>query len=105
MKIKNKEENYRSETKKKTFINNPNIHSIKKGGVSVFDAEANQNDKEVPRFFLDGFDSGMEFKVYFPQFNFGKILQKLNNIIESISPIHKSKIKSPRRLFQKKIAH
>ena len=97
MKIKNKED----QPKKKNIVNYSNTHTMKKGKFSGFYAEANPtNNKE--RLFLDDFDLGMEFKVYFPQFNFGKILQKLNNMIELSSPIHNSKIKSQRRLFQKK---
>ena len=99
MKIQNKEEHLRSDTKRKTIVNYPNNHSIKKGIFSAFYAEGNPHNKE--KMFLDDFDLGMEFKVYFPQFNFAKILQKLNYMIELSSPIHNPKIKSPRRLFQK----
>ena len=79
------------------------MNSMKKGRFSVFNSEANSNNKEIQPFFLDGFDLGMEFKSYFPQSNFRNVLKELNIMIELNSPIHQSKIKAPRRrLFQKK---
>ena len=60
-----------------------------------------QNNKEMNQFFYQDFDFGMEFKSYFPQFNLGKILQRLNCLMELNSPKNSPRNKSRPRLSRK----
>ena len=78
------------------------LKKIRFSSVSIKDDLNNKIKDPGVQFFDNDFDAGREFKEYFPQFNLGNVLAKLNLEIELKSRIYKVKPKSPKRFHIKK---